>query len=513
MARAGTLVCLAVAAALSCVGAAAQAASVAQSQAPLGDLRARLTTLRTTLSEQPLSRDLPLDQLLRNHGLDNVASRLAAQERARDLPVVARDRAGDMPARAEPSDLRLALSILSQAANTDDNRDVLLALGTDTAEVVSFRGGVVTLSELEAAGVLARTRGQPSELRRPVVLWEDTTLRLTEGQHVALSRPGGAFLISFGKVEIIGATLSVAGGPNVHSPDFIPFLSVGGGGVLTMERATVRDLGFRWTGKFAGVSIMAHPFMPAQGVSRIERSHFDNIVTLALTGATDVRVLDNRFHDMRDAALLITRGPRAQVQGNLFFGAAPTNAIRILDGSSDAVLSGNLLMDGQRAGILVDRGSDRVRVVGNVIWRRDGSAIKFMRTACGRAALNIALDGRQKGIEVRQSPGTVVQRNLISGSHSSAIWISAQPRGAVTHLSNNILSGNGQGLETATAARIAMSGNDFSAQMPRLVSGDLVPQNAVLARDLKGQEPMILTASGKDASAAWPAPCSGGVAR
>lgn len=482
------------------------AASVAQSAFPVADLRARLADLRTTLVQDPMARSLPLAQLLHDHGLDQVASRLAAGERVRAATPVPRAVAGE-PARAEVGDLRLALTLLSQATNTDDNRDVLLAAGPDGPNVLSFRGGTVTLAELEAAGALDHVPGQPPVLRRPVVLWEDTVLRLTEGEHLALDRPSGALLLSFGRVEVIGATLSVTGGPNPHSADFIPFLSVGGGGVLIMEDATIRGLGFRWTGKFAGVSIMGHPFMPAQGVSRIERSHLEDIVTLALVGAPDVRVLDNRFYDVRDAALLIRRGQRAQVQGNLFFGAGPTNAIRILDGSSDAVLSGNLLLDGERAGILVDRGSDRVRVVGNVIWRRDGSAIKFLRTSCGRAALNIALDGRQKGIEVRQSPGTLLQRNLISGSHSSAIWISAQPKGAVTHLSDNILSANGQGLETATAARIAMTGNDLSAQMPRLVSGDMVPQNGLLARDLRGQEAIVLTSSGRADVARWPTPC------
>ncbi len=488
------------------------AASVAQSASPVADLRVRLANLRTTLTQDPLSRSLPLAQLLQDHGLDQVASRLAAQERVRSTPPPPRP-VVDGPARAETADLRLALAILSQVTNTDDNRDVLMATGPDGPEVLSFRGGSVTLAELEAAGALERVPGQRAVLRRPVVLWEDTVLRLSEGDDLALDRASGAFLLSFGRVEVIGAKLTVTGGQNPYSADFIPFLTVGGGGVLIMEDATVRGLGFRWSGKFGGVSIMGHPLMPARGVSRIERSHLEDIVTLALVGAPDVRVLDNRFYDVRDAALLIQRGQRAQVQGNLFFGAGPTNAIRILDGSSDAVLSGNLLLDGERAGILVDRGSDRVQVVGNVIWRRDGSAIKFLRTSCGRAALNIALDGRQKGIEVRQSPGTLLQRNLISGTHSSAIWISAQPKGAVTHLSDNVLSANGQGLETATAARIAMTGNDLSAQMPRLVSGDMVPQNGLLARDLKGKEAMVLTSSGRAEVARWPAPCVDQIAR
>ena len=478
----------------------------------LDQLRERLSALAHTLDRHPAMRDLPLAELLSRHGLDKVASRLAAEERAVGALPAPRLRVPDSPATLEPTDLRLPLAILSQSYSSDDNRDVILAQGPGEGPgdglVPAFRGGTVTLADLGRAGLLRAGDAGPV-LTRPLILWEDTRLVLSQGETLALSRPGGAFIASFGQVEITGAEITVDGGPNAHSAEFIPFLVVGGGGMLTMEDATIRGLGFGWTEKFAGVSVVAHPFMPPIGPSRIERSHFDQVVTLALAGTPDIRVTDNRFHDVRDNALRLTRGPRARVQGNLFFGNGPTNAIRLLDGTSDAVMSGNLLLGGTRAGILVGGSSDNVRVVGNVVWRRDGAAIKFLGTACGHVALNIALDGRQKGIEVRQSPGTLVHRNLISGSHSSAIWISAQPRGAVTRLTDNILAGNGEGLATATAQRIVMSGNDFTAQLPRLVSGDLQPQNATLARDLRGRDPMLLTAAGRIDVPALLAACGG----
>ncbi|MEM8730017.1 MAG: right-handed parallel beta-helix repeat-containing protein [Pseudomonadota bacterium] len=484
------------------------AASGAQTAAQLNDLRIRLADLDEALETDPRNREVPLAELLHRHGLDRVASRLAAEERASEIGRALRVSIPDTPAIAEKTDLRLVLTLLSQSYTTNDNRDVLFAAGPDDTMVQAFRGGEVTLGDLERAGVLRPAEGAvPAELIRPIVLWEDTRLRLSAGETLALSRPGGAFIISLGYVEIHGAELVVAGGENRHSADFVPFLTIGGGGALSMIDSTVRGLGFGWTQKFSGVSILAHPFMPPIGGSQIIRSHFDEIVTLVLAGTPDVRVMDNRFHDVRDNALRLARSPRARVQGNLFFGDGPTNAIRLLDGTSDAVMSGNLLLGGDRAGILIGRGSNRVRVVGNVIWRRDGAAIKFDRTDCGYASLNIALDGRQKGIELRQSPGMVLHRNLISGAHSSAIWISAQPHGAVTRVTDNILSGNGEGFATATARRLALVGNDLTAQMPRLVSGDLVPQNAAIAMDLKGRKPMLLSAGGPEHPPQLPQVC------
>ncbi|WP_428926234.1 NosD domain-containing protein [Marinibacterium sp. SX1] len=516
--RAGTL-WAALATALSLAAALPLAAATGnRTGARVDDLRARLGALDSALSRDTHAAGRSLSDLLTRHGLDHLSGQLAAEERIATPERPVRLTVPDRPAMAGTSDLRLPLAILSQSYSDEDNGDVLAAPGGADSQVLSFRSGIVTLADLQAAGALrpaapggvsAPGGGGGVVLVRPVVLEEDTLLRLDPGTRLALSRPGGAFVISLGQVEIRGTELSVTGGANPHSTEFVPFLTVAGGGRLIMEDSSVHGLGFGWTEKFSGVSVAAHPFMRPLGISRVERSRLDRVVSLALSGTPGARVLDNRFHDVRDNALRLSRAPGARVQGNLFHGSAPTNSIRLLDGTGDAVLSGNMLLGGRRAGILIGQGSDRVRVVGNVIWRREGAAIKFLRTSCGHVAMNIALDGRQKGIEVRESRGTLVHRNLISGSHSSAIWISGQPQGAVTHLTHNILAGNGEGLATATAQRIVLMGNDLTGQMPRLVSGDLVPVNAVVARDLKGREPVLLTAGGRADVPQMPGVCGG----
>jgi nitrous oxidase accessory protein NosD len=235
--------------------------------------------------------------------------------------------------------------------------------------------------------------------------------------------------------------------------------------------------------------------MPSQGITRIVRSRFESVVSLVIAGSDGAWLSDNRFHNVRDNALRLSRAPDAVVSGNLFSGTAPTNAIRLLDRSDDVRLTGNVLLGGRRAGILVASGSDGAVLAGNVIWARAGGAIKFLRAACGRAERNIVLDGAQKGIEVRASPGTAVRGNLIGGNHSSAIWISDQPQDALTRVEGNIIAGNGAGLATATAARIRLARNDFSAQLPRLVQGDILAQNRTLLADLAGATPIILTSA------------------
>ena len=475
-----------------CVFLGMHATANAAPQASLDTLRSQLTALDSSLSQGPAT-DRTLTEILSQHGLDNLSEAAPPRLSAHPDP---RHRVFAGPAAVEVVDFRIALAILAQSYDGKDNGDVILAQGDRGSQALSFRGGVVTLNDIRSAAArLSRASGTQA-LTIPVVLWEDTLLRLVPGDDLVLSRAHGAFVMSFGRVEITGASLSVTEDANPLSSEFVPFLTVGGGGSLALRDSRVSGLGFGWTEKFSGLSVVSHPFMPSLGPSVIEGNVIEDIVTLVLSGTSDAHVTGNQFHNVRDNALRLTRAPRAQVAGNLFHGEAPTNAIRLLDRSNDAHLAGNVFLGGTRAAILVRGGSDRVQVAGNLLWRRDGAAIKFLNTACGRASGNIALDGRQKGIEVRKSPGTVLSGNTIGGVHSSGIWISDQPDGAVTRLSDNVLVRNGSGLATATAARIVLDGNDLSQQLPRLVDGDLNPQNAVLIADLRGQTPLTLTAGG-----------------
>ncbi len=411
------------------------------------------------------------------------------------------DRWAGLPkARAEVSNFRLVLAILSQSYGNKDNLDVTMAQGDRGFDTLLFREGEVTLDDIRAA---MRSSGQDPEfsqgapvLRRPVVLWEDTILRLTPADNLRFSRPDGAFIISLGRVEIEGSDLSVTGGENPHAPEFVPFLTVAGGGSLKMVGARVNGLGFGKTPKFSGVSVAGHTLMPPLGNTVIADTEFNDVFTLSIAGRNDARITGNTFEDMRHNALGLAGAPGTEISGNLFFGSAPTNAIRVLDNSDDTKVFGNILLSGERAGILVQGRSDRVAVTDNVVWRRGGSAIKFLKTECSLAAGNLVLDTSQKGIEVRKSNGSTVRNNTIVGSLSAGVWISAQPAGAVTHVTDNSFFGNSAGVSTAVGAQVVLAGNDLRKQFPRLLDGDIALQTRAILTDLTGQQPVTITASG-----------------
>lgn len=399
------------------------------------------------------------------------------------------------PAQPSIFNLRLALAMLSQGRQRIDDERVRLAQGDRGDTALALSGGVVTLSTLREG--LARTGMQADAsgpIRVPVILLEDTVLRLSPGDLLEMSRTDGAFIMSFGNVEIEGATLRTVGEANATIQSFRPFVVVAGTGSMTMRGSTIEGLGFGDTTKYSGLSVLGHPLRPMDGVSEVLDSSFSDVQGLSFTGIRQGRVLGNRFSDVRGSAVRLSASPRSVVGDNIFHGAGPTNAIRILDRSNDVHLTGNILLAGERAGIVVRR-SHGPMIEGNVIWNRDGGAVKLQDTECGVIAGNTLIDSRQKGIEVRTSAAALIRNNLIAGNRSAGIWISAQADDSVTQITDNRLMSNGAGLVGATPASISLTGNDLTGQMPRLADGDLTSASAELAMDLTGDVPLLLTGS------------------
>lgn len=462
-------------------------------------LNDRLTELSKLLNFDAAARGLPLAQLLVRTGLSGLTDELPlpGSQAANVAPVITPRPIAAATANVET--FRTALALLTQVHGGQDNLDVLLAHPEGQTDALTFRSGEVTLDlirqSLRDLGLQSDKRPGQDILRVPVILWEDTKLRLGPHDRLQLSRTDGAFVISFGRVEIDRSHIAATGGANAGSKDFVPFVSVAGGGSAFVQGATFDGLGFGNTPKFSGLSVIAHPLMPPTGATRITDSHFENLVTVSITGSDGSVLIGNRFYNMRNNALLLSTATKAQVQGNLFFGDGPTNAVRVLAGSDDAVVKGNVLLEGDRSGILVQGQSNRVEVSGNIIWRRSGGAIKLSRTRCGVVRHNVILNSRQKGIDIRTSDDTTIHANTISGSRSAGIWVSAQPQEAVTFVTGNILRGNDAGLSTATGAKLLLAGNDFSNQFPRLIDGDITLQNQAIVKDLSGKVPMLMTAS------------------
>jgi poly(beta-D-mannuronate) C5 epimerase len=396
--------------------------------------------------------------------------------------------------------MRLALTMLSQAYGDENNGTVLLAQTAPDRAALVLTAGRAGLADLPT---LLAEHGLPGgaipggiELRVPLVIWPGAELVLARGEVLQLSRADGAFVMNFGNLTAEGATIIATPTPHPVARSFRPFVTTADAGSLVLRGTLVRGLGFGETLKFSGVSVLRSLLRPATQPARIEDTRFEDVLTVGISGDADVLVRGNRFRDMRGAALTVARTPQARVLGNLFSGTMPTNAIRLEAASADGMVAGNVILGGARAGIVVRTGSPRALVTGNVVWARDGGGILLAGSACGRIEGNLVIENAQKGIELRDAPAARVHANSILSNDSAAIWVGDQPQGTLTRIEANVLAFNGAGLAAASGERLLLGGNDLSRQFLQFLSGDLVTQVAHLNRDMRGAAPVVLTAAG-----------------
>lgn len=408
----------------------------------------------------------------------------------------------DGPQKVVAANFRLVLAPLSQTYTGRNSMAVVNAQGPRGPVAISMRSGTFTLADIHAH---AASLGMPSRsdgaLTAPLVIWPEATVRLAPGERLALARDTGAFVLSMGTLKIQGATIEVVGPENPHTPSFVPFVTIAGGGSLIAKSATFRGLGFGQTAKFSGISVAGSLLTQNKGNVEIRDSLFDGIKRVTIAGHAGAKITGNTFVNPSDSTLSLTNAAHVQIDNNLFVGGSHTNALRIEMGSIHTQVSRNIFLGGERVAMNISGRSDHVQVRDNVIWKREGAGIKFLQSRCGLVEHNIILDNFQKGVEVRNSDGLVVNANLIAGNSNAGIWISAQMAEAQTALSANVLVANGSGLSAATGAEIFLHANNFSGQLPKLLEGDIARLTRGLVVDLRGQKPLRFDKGNADRTA------------
>lgn len=458
----------------------------------LVELRVQLTELSNALREDGPSRNLSVPELVDAMGIPELEGLAVASERHADP---------SLDAELGWTDKRFPLAAMAQVYGGEDNRDVMAAGRANETEALEVTQGVLTLDQLRAR-LTPRHLGRDialgvDVLRVPLVIGKDATFRLGPGERLLLAREDGAFLVNHGRLDVEGGEISATSRAEEDAEnEFVPFIASVGSGTVHITGGTFRNLGFGFTAKFSGFSVVAHPTMRPGERNVVENSRFDNLVTVALVGVRHAELRGNRFFDMRRNPLLVSRSPDAVVEGNLFSGPSPTNAVRVANGSDGARLIRNVVLEGSRAGLLVSSGSDNVVVSRNLIWRRNGGGIKLHNVACGQIEANLILDDKQKGVEIRGSRDAQVRRNRIIGNANAGVWVSAIEPGNTTYVIDNLLRENGSGFSAAAGGDIALKGNDLSDQFPRFLDGDITHQFRAIVADLRGEKPILLDSGG-----------------
>ena len=416
------------------------------------------------------------------------------------------------PVTGQRLDLRLALTLIAQSFGADDTFGVIAAQTDADMKALVLQTGHATMADLRRLLVenhlqAASDRGV-LQLNVPLVIWSGATLQLGPTDRIALNRSSGAFLANFGHLDMDGAEIAGTGAANPVSPSFQPFVITADGGTVAVRGSRFSHLGFGATLTFAGFSVMRGVLHMPDRQNLIQNSRFADLVSLTTNGAAGILIEGNQFRDMRGTSLILYRTLNAVARGNLFTGTMPTNAIRLMEGSARGIITGNVILGGKHAGILVSNGSTGAQISHNVIWRRDGTGISVSRSNCGKLSGNYVVDNRQKGIEVRVSLDTTLDSNTLLSNRNGGIWIAGQAMGAQTWLTHNVLAANDSGIAGAISGSIHLDGNDFSNQFPQFLSGDLALLSGEIARDLTGQHPFVLMAAGTKAQAPTASACA-----
>lgn len=409
---------------------------------------------------------------------------------------------------ADRLNLRLAFTMLSQSHGDEENGTVLAAQADPGRNALVLQSGEADLAALARlladTGLAGHAEGAALVLETPLVIWPGATLRLRAGDELRLSRSHGAFILNFGTLAADGAAIGIAGEQNVAVPRFRPFITTADSGELILRNAAVSGLGFGETVKFSGVSVLRSLLRGAERPLVIENTRFTDVQSLTVQGDAGTRITGNLFRDMRGPALVISRVARAEVAGNLFSGAMPTNAIRLEGGSADGTIAANVILGGERAGIVVRNDSPGATVTGNVVWHRAGGGIAVQNSACASVTGNLVIANDQKGIELRNAPGGTVAANSVLSNQSIAIWISNQPPGAETRIAGNVIAFNAAGLAAGQGGTLLLQGNDLTRQYLQFVTGDLTPMSNSLAGDIRGAAEIVLRTGTVGTAAAAP---------
>ncbi|MFT5341307.1 MAG: poly(beta-D-mannuronate) C5 epimerase [Paracoccaceae bacterium] len=460
-------------------------------------LRANLGVLEQTLDD-PTTHTLAPAGLIAKAGLQDY---VALNTVNRFTPSRTPPKTSHVPVTGLAMDIRLGMTILTQSYGASENKIVLEAQGEVGRQALTLMSGEATLTDIRR--LLQSTRLQyvhgqgPLTLDVPLIIWKGAQLRLLPGETLSLNRTTGAIILNFGHIQVDRATIISVGEENPHNEKFRPFVVTSGGGSAQLDQARIIGLGFGHLPKFSGFSVMLTALFPTQYPTQIFDSLFQDVVSLATSGTSDVTIQGNIFRDMRGSAVTMTRSRHARVISNLFTGRSQTNAIRIEHGSVGAVIAGNVILNGDRAGVVIRHNSHHSLVLRNIIWAREGGGILLSHSECSRVISNLVMDNGQKGIEVRSSKESLIEANIVVSNHSAGIWVSAQENGTQTFVTANILGANGTGIASATGATIVLEKNDFTAQFPQFLGGDLALQSRHIAQNIDGHEKVILTSAGR----------------
>lgn len=442
----------------------------------------------------------PVEAVIAQTGLKHL--QLSTEVAALDAPKSLMARLDEQPqpidvfsqeADLSVTDLRIVLVQLARVMGGNDQLSVLLAQPQGRMDALSIDAGGMDLETLltraDALGHLG-----PNGLTIPVVISGDAQLRI-EGQVLPLDRANGAFLANFGRLDLRGGGIEGQGDVNPTVGEFRPFIVTAGTGSMGLHGGTLRHLGYGRTSAFSGVAGIEGGLYRPTRHSVVNGMLLQDVQGVSFVRARTPVVRNSIFADVTGHALEL-RGTTAAVVADTRFINIAEDAIRIDKGAVATRITEVEIFDVGGNGIRLLAASDATHVEDALIWDAAKSAYSADRSDCLLLRDVQAVQSGEKGVSIRRSRNSRIERSAFLASGSSGLFIADQPTGSVTRLFDNRFAGNKVGLTTASPAELRLEGNNFSDQFPRFLKGDLQADTQRLIADLTGAEPLVMLAGG-----------------
>lgn len=415
--------------------------------------------------------DLAISQAAGDAVLLALAQTLADRPSAPALPQFAAPEAN--AAQGQVGDMQLALTQLSILSGS--NGHLILQLAQDgRKDALYLTSGAATLADLQATGLLKR-QGKVWHLNRPLVIWPGASLTLTPGEVLEMAPASGAFVLSFGALNITGATLRAGRGANAVIPAFRPFVLVTGQGSFAARDAAFEGLGFPGPLAFRGLSILTGGVMRPATPPRITGSHFTTVGALNVAGADGLMLIGNRFDGAFATAVFIDGGTGITIADNRIRQTSNGAGMRLDGALADLTITGNLVTGGARNGIQVDGTTQGLTLAGNVVIGNGGAGVVVSHATCATLFGNIIAQNGTTGLRLTASGAVDITGNAIYANGSAGVEVQAQTGLAPIRLSDNALRGNREGLRAAGLAEVRLNANELALQTPRQFAGDFAP--------------------------------------
>jgi len=374
----------------------------------------------------------------------------------------------------ETGDLQIALTQLAIHEGTNNQIRVMRAQ-SGAGDAMILRAGNATLRDLARQ---AATAGLPGlavvdgvhVLTRPLVVWQGAGLRIEPGDRLEMQAGSGAFLVSFGPVDIAGAEIAATGfAPGAEA--FRPFVLISGQGTLQARDSVFTALGMADLKPFDGLFLSNQGLFPPAYPPILTGNRFVDLGGVSLRGLADVSVTANRFDTARGTALSLIEVRGGVVADNIVEAAAGGASLSLT--TVDALLvRGNLLRGGAGNGLTLDGNSGRVELSGNAAIGNAGSGMALLRTQCLRVAGNGSADNGASGLRLSRIGAAQLSGNALVLNAQAGLLLRDQTPENRIEISGNLFARNRTGLSGGPLGSVLLTDNDLTQQLPRLFHGE-----------------------------------------